>query len=424
MLALLVLIILYFVHKEKEQQRIAAKEQKQKELLEEALGAARQASIAKKVFLQNMSHDIRTPMNAVIGFTNLALQAVDDKEKVQDYLSKILISGNHLLGIVNEVLEISRIESGQTKLDETACNIHDIVKETDVIIRDQALARQQNFTIDLSGIQNWDVTCDKLRMKEILVNLLSNAVKYTQKGGDILLKIEQVPCEKEGYGNYEIHVKDNGCGMSPEFLEKVFQPFERQKNSTMSGIQGTGLGMTIIKGFVDLMGGTIQIVSEENKGTEITVKLCHKFAEPLKKTEEKESLAYPAELFIGRRILLTEDNSLNREIAIAILEEVGLKVEVAENGAIAVEKVKHSKAGYYDAVLMDIQMPVLDGIAATRQIRALSDPELASIPVIAVSANAFDEDMEASYEAGMNGHLAKPIQATELLKILGKILFA
>lgn len=423
LIALLVLIILYFVYREREQQKAAAKEQKQKELLEEALGAARQASIAKKVFLQNMSHDIRTPMNAVIGFTNLALQVVDDKEKVQDYLSKILISGNHLLGIVNEVLEISRIESGQTKLEESVCNIHDIVKETDVIIRNQAQEKEQNFTIDLSKIQNWYVYCDKLRIKEILVNLLSNAVKYTQKGGSILLKVEQLPCEKEGYGNYEIHVKDNGCGMSPEFLKKVFQPFERQKNSTISGIQGTGLGMTIIKGFVDLMGGTIQIVSEENKGTEIMVKLCHKFAESPKKTEEKESQEYPAELFTGRRILLAEDNSLNREIALAILEEAGLKVEIAENGAIAVEKVKHSKAGYYDAVLMDIQMPVMDGITAARQIRALPDPELAGIPVIAVSANAFDEDIETSYEAGMNGHLAKPIQATELLKILGKILF-
>lgn len=421
---LIILIIIYFIHREQVQQKTAAREQKHKELLEEALGAARQASVAKKVFLQNMSHDIRTPMNAVLGFTNLAIQAGDDTEKIQDYLSKIQISGNHLLGIVNEVLEISRIESGQTKLDETVCNIADIVNETDVIIRAQALEKKQEFTIDIWQVQDMYVYCDKLRAKEILVNLLGNAVKYTQTGGRISLRIIQQPCEQEGYGNYEIHVKDNGCGMSQEFLQKIFVPFERQANSTISGIQGTGLGMTIIKGFVDAMNGTIDIISEENKGTEVIVRLRHKLAEAPQTEDTQEPAAYPKEFFAGKRILLVEDNSLNREIAIAILEEAGLKVDSAENGAIAVEKVANSRSGYYDAVLMDIQMPIMDGHTATRQIRALKNQSLARIPIIAVSANAFDEDMEASYEAGMNGHLAKPIIVSELFETLGDILFS
>ena len=420
---LLILLCIYFVKREQAQQKAAQREQKHKELLEEALGAARQASVAKKVFLQNMSHDIRTPMNAVLGFTNLAIQAGNDTAKIQDYLSKIQVSGNHLLGIVNEVLEISRIESGQTKLDETVCCISDIVKETDIIIREQALEKKQEFTIDVWQVQNQYIYCDKLRMKEILVNLLGNAVKYTQNGGKISLRIIQQPCEQEGYGNYEIHVKDNGCGMSQEFLKKIFQPFERQENSTISGIQGTGLGMTIIKGFVDAMGGTIDINSEINKGTEIIVHIRHRLAEPPQKQEEQEATLYPAELFAGKRILLAEDNILNREIAVAILEEAGLKVDTAENGAIAVEKVANSSPGFYDAILMDIQMPVMDGYAATRQIRALKNKSHAQIPVIAVSANAFDEDMEASYEAGMNGHLAKPIIVSELLETLGEILF-
>ena len=329
MAVILILIILYFVRRERVQEAAARRDQKQKELLQEALFAARQASVAKKVFLQNMSHDIRTPMNAVIGFTNLAIQAGDDTEKVRDYLGKIQVSGNHLLGLVNEVLEISRIESGQTKLDEAVWNIEEIVKETDIIIRDQALEKQQKFI----------------------------------------------------------------------------------------------LGMTIIKGFVDIMGGTIKIQSEENKGTEITVQLCLHLAKAPGELPKTENVEYPAELFAGKRILLAEDNILNREIAVAILEKTGFKVDIAENGAIAVEKVKNSTKGYYAAILMDIQMPVMDGYAATRAIRALEDPVLANIPVLAVSANAFDEDMAASRAAGMNGHLAKPVIASELLGTLGKVLF-
>ena len=419
---LLILIVTYFIHREQEQKKAAQHELKQKELLEKALCAAKQASVAKKVFLQNMSHDIRTPMNAVLGFTNLAIQAGGDTEKTQDYLSKIKISGNHLLGIVNEVLEISRIESGQTKLDESVWSIADIVKETDIIIRDQALAKKQEFSIDIWQVQDMYIYCDKLRVKEILVNLLGNAVKYTQTGGSISLRIIQKPCEKENFGNYEIHVKDNGCGMSEEFLQKTFEPFERQANSTISGIQGTGLGMTIIKGFVDAMGGTIDIKSEENKGTEIIVRLCQRIAEAPEKSEEQKTISCSPELFAGKRVLLVEDNSMNREIATAILEEAGFKVDTAENGAIAVEKVTYYPEGFYDVILMDIQMPVMDGYTVTRKIRSLENKAIAKIPIIAVSANAFDEDRQTSLEAGMNGHLAKPIVVDELLEVLGGIL--
>ena len=419
---LLILIVTYFIHREQEQKKAAQHELKQKELLEKALCAAKQASVAKKVFLQNMSHDIRTPMNAVLGFTNLAIQAGGDTEKTQDYLSKIKISGNHLLGIVNEVLEISRIESGQTKLDESVWSIADIVRETDIIIRDQALAKKQEFSIDIWQVQDMYIYCDKLRVKEILVNLLGNAVKYTQTGGSISLRIIQKPCEKENFGNYEIHVKDNGCGMSEEFLQKIFEPFERQANSTISGIQGTGLGMTIIKGFVDAMGGTIDIKSEENKGTEIIVRLCQRIAEAPEKSEEQKTISCSPELFAGKRVLLVEDNSMNREIATAILEEAGFKVDTAENGAIAVEKVTYYPEGFYDVILMDIQMPVMDGYTATRKIRSLENKAIAKIPIIAVSANAFDEDRQTSLEAGMNGHLAKPIVVDELLEVLGGIL--
>ena len=265
LLLLLLVMILYFIHREEMQRNIAEKKAIQKKTLEEALSASQQASVARRVFLRNMSHDIRTPMNAVIGFTHLAIQADTDTGKVQEYLSKILISSKHLLGIVNNVLEISRIESGQTTLEESQCNLLDIVNETDIIIRTQAQNRNQSFTIDVSQIQDSAVFCDKLRVKEILVNLLGNAVKYTAPGGKISLIIQQLPCSLKTHRNYEIHVKDNGCGISPDFLEKVFLPFERQSDSTKSGIQGTGLGMAITKGFVDMMNGIIDIEIKELK---------------------------------------------------------------------------------------------------------------------------------------------------------------
>ena len=247
-------------------------------------------------------------------------------------------------------------------------------------------------------------------------------MKYTQTGGTISLQIIQKPCEKENFGNYEIHVKDNGCGMSEEFLQKIFDPFERQANSTISCIQGTGLGMTIIKGFVDAMGGTIDIRSEENKGTEIIVRLCQRIAEAPEEPEEQKTISFSPELFAGKRVLLVEDNSMNREIATAILEEAGFKVDTAENGAIAVEKVTYYPEGFYDVILMDIQMPKMNGYKATQAIRNLPDKDKACIPIIAMTANAFEEDKREAIAAGMNGHIAKPIQVDTLLAMLVEVI--
>ena len=417
--AVLLIVILYFIRHNQKLAKIAKKEEEQKQILEEALETAQKASLARTVFLRNMSHDIRTPMNAVIGFTNLALKSENDMKKIRDYLSKILVSGNHLLAIVNEVLEISRIESNQIKLNEEPCYMLDVICEVETMIREQAEEKKQNFTVDLSKIQSPYVYCDKLQIKEILVNLLGNSVKFTPRGGKILLQILQLESDKEGIGNYEIHVKDNGRGMSKAFMEKMFEPFEREQNSTNSGVQGTGLGLPIVKNFVDLMGGTINVTSKENHGTEFIIQLSHRLASPFSTEKQEENFHVD---FGKKRILLVEDNELNREIAIAILEDVQLMVEEAENGAIAVQKVKNNKPGYFDVILMDIQMPVLNGYEATKQIRGLEDKRLSQIPIIAVSANAFEEDKEESLKAGMNEHIAKPIDEEELIRVLGKVL--
>lgn len=413
-------IIWYFCQRDQNMQK--KKEAKQKQELENALTIARQANRARGVFLRNMSHDIRTPLNAIIGFAKLAMKSEGNFEQIQDYLSKISVSGNHLLAIVNDVLEVSRIESGQTKLEELPCNIKNIVDEVEVIIQGQAQEKTQTFIVDTSKVKDYYIYCDRLRVKEVLVNLLGNAVKFTPKGGKIELRIIQNEPAPEGYANYEVHVKDNGCGMSPEFMGKMFLPFERERTSTVSGIQGTGLGLSIAKQFVDLMGGTIEVTSKEKEGTEVIVRISPRLAQTEKeeRTENTESEEKDYD-FRGKRILVVEDNELNREIVKAVLEETGFEVEEAENGAVAVDKIKTAGALYYDVVLMDIQMPVMDGYMATKKIRNLEDSDLANIPIIALSANAFEEDRKASADAGMNGHLAKPVNVSELLKMLCKL---
>lgn len=415
-------IICYFCQRYQNMQKQAKKEAKQKQELENALAIARQANRARGVFLRNMSHDIRTPLNAIIGFAKLAMKSEGDFEQIQDYLNKISVSGDHLLAIVNDVLEVSRIESGQTKLEELPCNIKNIVDEVEVIIQGQTQEKTQTFIVDTSKVKDYYIYCDRLRVKEVLVNLLGNAVKFTPEGGKIELRIIQNKPAPEGYANYEVHVKDNGCGMSPEFMEKMFLPFERERTSTVSGIQGTGLGLSIAKQFVDLMGGTIEVTSKEKEGTEVIVRISPRLAQTEKDewTENTESEAKDYD-FRGKRILVVEDNELNREIVKAVLEETGFEVEEAENGAVAVDKIKTAGAIYYDVILMDIQMPVMDGYMATKKIRSLEDSDLANIPIIALSANAFEEDRKASAGAGMNGHLAKPVNVSELLKMLCKL---
>lgn len=531
--------------------------EKQKIDLEDALKAAQHANKAKTTFLNNMSHDIRTPMNAIIGFTSLAATHIDNKEQVKDYLSKISTSGSHLLSLINDILDMSRIESGKVKIEEKEVSLPEVMHDLKTIIQADMASKQLEFYIDTVDVVNEHVICDKLRLNQILLNLLSNAMKFTKPGGMVSVRIMQKGNAPEGFALYEFQVKDTGIGMSPEFVKQVFVPFERERTSTVSGIQGTGLGMAITKNIVDMMGGTISVASEEGKGTTFTValqlKTCSgtvrqeiipelkglralvadddfntcssvtqmltvigmrpdwttsgkeavlrvKLAEeqndtyavyiidwlmpdmngvevvrrirsiigenapiiiltaydwsdieeearsagvtafcskPIFLSELREILESPftvpdtqetvleqAKPFQGKKILLVEDNELNQEIAVEILRETGFDMDVADDGVVAVEKIKAAKPGQYDLVLMDIQMPVMDGFEATKQIRALENAELANIPIIAMTANAFEEDKKAALDAGMNGHIPKPIDVPKLLELLKEILQA
>ncbi len=529
---------------------------KMNQALSEAVRAAETANRAKSTFLSNMSHDIRTPMNAIIGFTTLAVSNIDDKKKVRDYLGKILSSSNHLLSLINDILDMSRIESGKIHLEETEVSLSDVLHDLKTIISGQIHAKQLELYMDAMDVTNEDVYCDKTRLNQVLLNLLSNAVKFTPAGGTVSVRIRQCPGTKKGSELYEIRVKDNGIGMSQEFVQKIFSPFERERTSTVSRTQGTGLGMAITKNIVDMMGGTIEVQTEQGKGTEFIVRLpfriqsehqriekiveleglkalvvdddfntcdsvtkmlvrvgmrsewtlsgkeavlrarqsmemgdafhayiidwrlpdmngievtrqirslgddtpiiiltaydwsdievearaagvtafCAKpmFMSDIRDTlmtaigqkQAEETILPPAGPDFGDRcILLVEDNELNSEIAVEILNEYGFLVDTAENGAEAVEKVKNSKPGSYDLVLMDVQMPVMNGYEATRQIRALNDPALAGITILAMTANAFEEDRKKALESGMDGFLSKPIVIEELLSTLQKNLY-
>ena len=532
----------------------------EKTVLEERLIKAENAERAKTMFLSNMSHDIRTPMNAIIGYTTLAAANIDNKERIQNYLSKILSSSNHLLSLINDVLDMSRIESGRVYIEEVECSLPDIFHDLRTILQSQMQAKQLNFFMDTFDIIDENIYCDKLHLNQVLLNLLSNAIKFTPAGGSVSLTIRQKHGAPEGYASYEIRVKDTGIGMSADFLQHVFEPFERESNTTISGIQGTGLGMAIAKNIIDMMGGTIEVKSEPGKGTEYILSLEMRLQGERKQVEVIKSLeglralvvddeysicdsvtkmlvqlgmradwtmfgkeavlrsiqaaeladefsayiidwqlpdlngievvrrirksvdanipiiiltAYdwsgieeeareagvtafcnkpifvstlrdallsaidsnqPKELaeesmipnvdenLKGNRILLVEDNELNLEIAQEILTESGFVIESACNGKIAVEMVAKSAAGYYDLILMDVQMPVMNGYEATRAIRNLENPALASIPIIAMTANAFDEDKKNAMESGMNDHTSKPLDMENLLELLHKYL--
>ena len=399
---------------------------RQKALIEDALLRAESASNAKTKFLSNMSHDIRTPMNAIIGFTTLAMTHIDNKERVQGYLGKIAASGNHLLSLINDVLDMSHIESGRMHLEETECNLFDVMHELENMLTMEMQSRNLKFYIDMEDVSDVKIICDKFRLNQILLNLLSNAMKFTTSGGRIDVRVIEQMEEDSDEAIYEFHVKDTGIGMSEEFLKHIFEPFEREQSSTVSGIQGTGLGMAITKNIVEMMSGIITVISKKGVGTEFTVQLpLKKVSEIQEETvlrEEEENTSAVRTSIEGKRILLVEDNDLNREIAVEILGEEGMLIEEAEDGSIALDKLLEKGPGYYSLVLMDIQMPVMDSYTATQKIRSFENKELANIPIIAMTANAFEEDKRKALEMGMNAHVAKPIDVKHLLDVIERII--
>ncbi len=373
---------------------------------------------AKTAFLSNMSHDIRTPMNAILGFTDLALDS-EDKDQIKDYLEKIKGSGNHLLSLTNDVLEMSRIESGKIDMHAAPMNIKAVFADLESILKAQAQARNQTFTVDTSGVSHENVICDKLRLNQVLFNLTSNAIKYTPEGGKIVVSVREIGGFGDSVVTYEISVKDNGIGMTPEFAAKVFDAFERDKDAELKGIQGTGLGMAITKRIVELMGGDIRVETVPDEGSNFIVELSLDICYEADVVAAAGMKADESDLdFSGKRVLLVDDIEINREIAVATLEMFGLEVEEAVDGQDAFEKVDAAEAGHYDVVLMDIQMPIMDGYEAARAIRGISDPKKAGVPIIAMTANAFQEDIENAEKAGMNGHVAKPIDRNKLAEQL------
>ena len=392
-------------------------ELKRQEQLEKAKRAAEEGSQAKSLFLFNMSHDIRTPMNAIIGFTNIAMKNIEDKERAIDALKKTRESSDVLLSLINQILDMSRIESGKVVLAEDKADMISFGYAVQPMLIELAKNKNIDYTFDIDNIVDRYVILDKVRINEVIVNLVSNAIKYTQEGGEVRAHVRQLESDVDDFGLYEFSVSDNGFGMSKEFQEHLFENFAREESSATSGVEGTGLGLPLCKRIVDLMDGTIEVISEKDVGSTFTVTL------PLKKREydvvDEEDYEEDAGIdFSGKRILLAEDNDLNREIATEILKEEGFEIDDAKNGREAVEKVRDNGEAYYDFILMDIRMPVMDGYEATKYIRGLCKDR--HIPIIALSANAFEEDRAKSIKVGMDDHVAKPIEVDSLKKTLSR----
>ena len=388
--------------------------------LEWAKTQAEAASSAKTSFLFNMSHDIRTPMNAIMGFRDLLEKHIDEPERRADYLRKIKDASKVLLSIINNVLEMARIEKGTVVVEEVAMNTKNFGVSIFSVFSEMMAEKNIEFTHE-DFVVHHNVYCDPTKMREIFMNLLSNAYKYTKPGGKVHVRLRELPSNREGYGIFETSVSDTGVGMSAEFLAHIFEEFSRENTSTANKIEGTGLGMPIVKRLVELMNGTIRVSSKKGVGTTFVVTLPHRIADEMESVEVENVEADEA-VFEGKRILLAEDNDLNAEIAEEILTSAGFMIERAEDGAICYEKIVSSETGYYDLVLMDIQMPNMDGYQATRAIRALADKEKANLPIIAMTANAFEEDKSKAVNMGMNGHMAKPIDVSELFKVLARVL--
>ena len=384
---------------------------------------AERSTRAKSTFLSNMSHDIRTPMNAIIGYTMLARKEENLSPKTAEYLTKIETSSQHLLALINDVLDMSRIESGKIDLEPKKTNLVKTMNEVHDMFLTQMETKGLHYTVSAVDITNKTVMCDVSRLNRILLNLISNAYKFTPQGGNIGVTLRQTGADAET-GFYELRVKDTGMGMSREFAARVFEAYERERTTAVDSIQGTGLGMAITKSLVNLMGGTIAVETEQGKGTEFIIRVGFPLAEeePEAETDEESKVVKQQADFRNKRMLLVEDNVINREIAQMILMELGFKVETAEDGKIALDKVAASAPGYYDGVLMDIQMPVMNGYESTKAIRALPDPELSRIPIIAMTANAFAEDIQHVLEVGMNGHIAKPINIPDMVATLRECL--
>ena len=409
----------FFTQQEHSEQEYRKSLEQKNIALQLAVQRETKANLAKREFLFNMSHDIRTPMNAIIGFTALAQTHIDDRGQVEDYLKKISVSSQHLLSLINDVLDMSRIESGKVTLEAKPVHLPELVHELRDIIQAVVSKKDLSLTLDTVGVENEDIIADPLRLEQILINVLANAVKFTPDGGQIGLWIVQKDTAPAGYADFEFHIKDNGIGMSEEFQKHIFEQFARERTSTVSKIQGTGLGMAITKSLVDMMGGRITVKSGQGKGSEFTISLRFPIGEA--KTGQTPPAA-KASAFTGKKLLVVEDNELNLEIASTLLKEAGFEVDTAENGKIAVEKVEAASADRYDLILMDIQMPEMDGYEATRRIRALPDAKKAALPIVAMTANAFEDDRKNALHAGMNGHIAKPLDIQKLFQVLSELL--
>lgn len=416
----IVCALLWGLHNNAEKKNYYNERKRQLEL-QNALEQAERATAAKSTFLSNMSHDIRTPMNAITGFTRLLREQIDDKEKALDYLDKIDDSSRYLLEILNNILDIAKIESGKTTLEESVVCVDDKCREIYNVFENEMKEKALEFLLSVD-VQHHYVSCDILKVKQIIFNLLSNAYKYTAPGGKVAFSVRELECDRDGYGIYETCVEDNGIGMSKEFISHIFEEFARERTSTESKQPGTGLGMAIAGQLAKIMGGSIRVESESGRGSRFTLNLTHKLTDAPQKAEISDEQNVESKVFSGRRILLAEDNDMNAEITVEILNYNGIQVDRARDGSECVSMLEQSENGYYSLILMDIQMPKMNGYEAARYIRKIDNRMKADIPIIAMTANAFDDDKKEALQAGMDGHLSKPIEFENMLQLVKKFI--